>query len=89
MTEKKVPERRCIGCMTSRPKKDLIRIAADADGLHIDPSGKMPGRGAYLCRNGECAMLALKKNAFGRSLRTEVSRQQAEELAAQIAELSR
>ena len=89
MTEKKVPERRCIGCMTSKPKAELIRIVADADGLHIDPSGKMPGRGAYLCRNGECAMLAVKKNAFGRNLKTEISRQQAEALAAQIAELSR
>ena len=54
MTEKKVPERRCIGCMTSRPKQELIRIVADENGLHIDPSGKMPGRGAYLCRSEEC-----------------------------------
>ena len=89
MTEKKVPERRCIGCMTSRPKQELIRIVADANGLHIDPSGKMPGRGAYLCRSEECARLAVKKNAFGRNLKTEVSRQEAEALAEQIAELSR
>ena len=89
MTEKKVPERRCIGCMTSRPKQELIRIVADANGLHIDPSGKMPGRGAYLCRNAECAALAVKKNAFGRNLKTEVSRQEAEALAEQIAQLSR
>ena len=89
MSEKKVPERRCIGCMTSKPKAELIRIVADADGLHIDPSGKMPGRGAYLCRSEECARLAVKKNAFGRNLKTEVSRQEAEALAEQIAELSR
>ena len=89
MTEKKVPERRCIGCMTSKPKQELIRIVADENGLHIDPSGKMPGRGAYLCRNGECAKLAVKKNAFGRNLRAEITRQQAEEFAEQIAELSR
>ena len=89
MTEKKVPERRCIGCMTSRPKQELIRIVADANGLHIDPSGKMSGRGAYLCRSEECARLAVKKNAFGRNLKTEVTRQEAEALAEQIAELSR
>ena len=75
MTEKKVPERR--------------RIVADGNGLHIDPSGKMPGRGAYLCRNEECAKMALKKNAFGRNLKTEVSRQQAESIVEQIAQLSR
>ena len=51
--------------------------------------GKMPGRGAYLCRSEECARLAVKKNAFGRNLKTEVSRQEAEALAEQIAELSR
>ena len=89
MTEKKVPERRCIGCMTSKPKQELIRIVADESGLHIDPSGKMPGRGAYLCKSAECAKLAVKKNAFGRNLKTEVSRQEAEALAEQIAQLSR
>ena len=89
MSEKKVPERRCIGCMQSKPKKELLRIVADEDGLHIDTSGKMPGRGAYLCRNGECAKLAVKKNAFGRNLKTDISRQQAESLAEQIAQLCR
>ncbi len=88
MSEKKVPERRCIGCMTSRPKKELIRIVAGENGLQIDENGKMPGRGAYLCRNAECAQLALKKNAFGRNLKTEVTRQQAEQLAEQIAKLT-
>ena len=89
MTEKKVPERRCIGCMTSKPKAELIRIVASENGLQIDQSGRMPGRGAYLCRSEECARLALKKNAFGRNLRAEVTRQQAEDLARQIAELFR
>ena len=89
MSEKKVPERRCIGCMTSKPKKELIRIVAGPDGLQIDTNGKMPGRGAYLCRSEECMRLALKKNAFGRNLKTEVSRQQAESLAEQIAALCR
>ena len=88
MTEKKVPERRCIGCMQSRPKKDLIRIVASDEGLQIDPKGKLPGRGAYLCPNIECGKLALKKNAFGRNLKKEVSRQEAEELIQQIAQLS-
>ena len=89
MSEKKVPERRCIGCMTSKPKKELIRIVAGPDGLQIDTNGKMPGRGAYLCRSEECAKLAVKKNAFGRNLKTEISRQQAESLAEQIAQLCR
>ena len=75
--------------MKSKPKQELVRIVADGNGLHIDPSGKMPGRGAYLCRSEECAKLALKKNAFGRNLKTEVTRQQAQALAEQIADLCR
>ena len=53
MSEKKVPERRCIGCMQSKPKSELIRIVASEDGLHIDISGKMPGTfaGARNARN--------------------------------------
>ena len=86
MKEKKVPERRCIGCMSSRPKQELLRIVAGADGLKIDPSGRMPGRGAYLCKNSECVKLAVKKNAFARNLKADVSKQQAEQLAEQIAQ---
>ena len=89
MSEKKVPQRRCIGCMESKPKKELIRIVATPEGLEIDTHGKMPGRGAYLCRSEECARLAIKKNAFGRNLKTEVTRQEAEALAERIAELCR
>ncbi len=60
--EKYVPMRRCIGCMQSRPKEDLIRLTAGADGLVIDESGKAPGRGFYLCRGSEkCVRLAVKK----------------------------
>lgn len=87
MNVKKTPERRCIGCMQSRPKRELIRIVAAEDGLHIDESGRMPGRGCYLCRSAECYQAALKKNAFGRSLKAEVSREQAQSIAEQIAGL--
>lgn len=88
MAEKKVPERRCIGCMEVKPKKELIRVVAAPEGLQIDKSGKLPGRGAYLCPSESCARLALKKNAFGRNLKTEVSREEAEAVIQAIAELS-
>ena len=89
MSEKKVPERRCIGCMQSRPKQELVRIVSGPEGLQIDRSGRMPGRGCYLCPSESCAQLAIKKNAFGRNLRTEVSRQEAQRVAEQIACLSK
>ena len=50
MPQKKIPMRQCIGCQTSRPKKELVRVVRGPDGtISIDTVGKKPGRGAYLC----------------------------------------
>ena len=87
---KKIPMRKCTGCGEMKEKKSLIRIVRTPEGeIKLDRTGKMNGRGAYLCRSEECAKLAVKKNAFGRNLKTEISRQQAESLAEQIAQLCR
>ena len=51
---KKVPMRRCVGCMESKPKKELIRIAGYEGEVSLDPTGKAKGRGAYLCPNRQC-----------------------------------
>ena len=42
---KKTPMRRCVGCMTSKPKNELTRIACYEGEVHVDPSGKAKGRG--------------------------------------------
>lgn len=69
MKVKKVPMRRCVGCMESKPKKELIRLVADEEGgLHVDATGKANGRGAYLCPSSDCFALARKRRAIGRSL---------------------
>ena len=44
MAEKKIPMRRCIGCMTSYPKNTLIRIAYDGQQLTVDTTGRARGR---------------------------------------------
>ena len=50
-----------------------MRIVRTADGdVRIDPSGRVPGRGAYLCGAKECLALALKANKLGRALRCDV-----------------
>lgn len=55
------PERRCVICGEHREKKDMLRIARDKDGLvRIDETGKLGGRGAYLCGSGECVNAFLK-----------------------------
>lgn len=50
-----------------------MRIVRRPDGeVVVDPSGRAPGRGAYICRNLACLELALKKKQLARSLKTPV-----------------
>jgi predicted RNA-binding protein YlxR (DUF448 family) len=70
---KKIPMRQCIGCMASKPKKELIRIVKTKEGeIKIDPTGKTSGRGAYICNNIECLEKICKKKALNRSFSQEV-----------------
>ena len=58
---KSVPARMCIACREMKPKRDMLRIVKNAEGeIKLDFSGKAPGRGAYICNNGEC-IAKLKK----------------------------
>ncbi len=68
MKTKKIPMRRCVGCMESKPKRELIRIVADNGIPKIDESGKANGRGIYLCPDEGCYIKARKKKAIGRGL---------------------
>lgn len=79
---KKVPMRRCAGCGSSKPKQELVRVAAAEDGkLLLDRTGKAGGRGLYLCKgSGECLALAKKKRAFSRGLHQEIRPDAIEEL---------
>jgi len=80
------PRRRCVGCGRVAPKSELIRIAAVSDEdvpgrLAVrDRAGTMPGRGAYLCRDGgsdepdaACLALALRRRGIARALRCTVT----------------
>jgi hypothetical protein len=77
---KKTPMRRCVGCMESKPKNQLIRIAGFEGVVSIDPTGKAKGRGVYICRNQGCFRLAQKKKAIGRGLQMEVPLEEMERL---------
>ena len=62
-----------MSCRTSSEKKSLVRVVRTADGdVRFDPTGKAPGRGAYLCGAKECVALAAKANKLGRALRCEI-----------------
>ena len=65
------PARTCVACRTERPKRELVRIVRTPAGiLLLDPTGKVAGRGAYLCADGTCRAAALKKGAIERALKS-------------------
>ena len=67
--QKKVPQRQCMGCRERMAKRDLIRIVRQPDGnVSLDFSGKLNGRGAYVCLNPECLKKAQRSKALERSL---------------------
>ncbi len=52
---KKIPMRTCIACRTEKPKAEMLRIVRNAAGeIRLDFSGKLPGRGAYICNDEAC-----------------------------------
>jgi hypothetical protein len=51
---KHVPQRTCVGCREILPKRTLVRIVRTAEGVKIDPTGKLAGRGAYLHNKRSC-----------------------------------
>ena len=67
--QKKIPQRQCMGCRERREKRQLIRVVRKTDGeVSLDFSGKMNGRGAYLCPDPECLKKAIRSKALDRSL---------------------
>ncbi len=59
-----------MGCRKISDKGDLVRVVRTPEGLvTVDRSGRMNGRGAYLCRSRECLAKAQKSGALSRALK--------------------
>lgn len=67
LTAKHIPCRKCIGCREMLPKGNLIRIVKQDGVLTVDTSGKMDGRGAYVCKNAACIATVKKKRGLERA----------------------
>jgi len=71
MKTKKIPSRICVGCKQPKEKQSMIRVVKNAEqGVSLDETGRMNGRGAYICKNTACLELALKSKGLERSLKT-------------------
>ena len=73
MAEKKTPMRKCIGCNEMKDKRELIRIVRNSEGvMNVDPSGKLSGRGAYICKCTDCFDAAVKAKRLERAFKTRI-----------------
>jgi hypothetical protein len=58
---KHTPQRTCVGCRCSRALPDLLRLVCTPQGeVLLDRSGRLPGRGAYVCCDVVCLRKALQ-----------------------------
>lgn len=65
-----IPQRTCIACRTVRPKRELVRVVRTPEGdVKVDETGKLSGRGAYLCPQHSCWEAALQRQRLGKALR--------------------
>ena len=74
---KQLPERTCMGCNVKKTKKEFIRIVKNKENeINIDRTGKMQGRGAYICDNIECLEKLVKskrlEKVFGIKISNEI-----------------
>lgn len=69
---KHIPQRTCVGCRVVLAKRQMLRIVRTADGVRVDPTGKLAGRGAYLHDKRSCWERGLK-GALAHALKTELS----------------
>ena len=72
---KKIPLRQCVGCSEMKSKKEMLRVLKTAEGeVTLDTTGKLNGRGAYLCKDAECLKKAIKHKGIERSLKMEIDK---------------
>lgn len=90
MKNKKVPMRQCVGCRELRNKKDLLRILKTPDNNVIfDDTGRMNGRGAYICPSVECLKKARRTKAIERSLDISIPDEVYDAIERQMSELDK
>lgn len=82
---KKIPMRKCVGCQEMKSKKEMIRILKTAqDDIILDATGKKNGRGAYICKSGECLDRAVKNHGVERSLKMSIPQEVYDNLKKEI-----
>jgi len=81
MKSRKPPLRTCLGCGLEADKRELVRFVRTPDGeVHADPSGKLNGRGGYVCARSECFEAAVRRKRFATALHANLREEDVERL---------
>lgn len=64
-----IPLRMCVVCRQMKAKSELLRIVKKDGEFSLDIAGKLPGRGAYICRGGNCCESFEKQRSFERAFK--------------------
>ncbi len=76
------PRRMCVVCRQMKEKPQLIRVVKNKDGIFkVDETGKLPGRGAYVCREGGCIDRLEKVRGLERAFKGTVPQEIKKEIA--------
>ena len=88
MKVKKVPRRLCVACQSVGAKRELLRIVRSPEGqVSLDPVGKKPGRGVYVCKTKECLEKAIKEKRLEKGLRVPIDEATRQDLLREIESL--
>lgn len=77
---KKIPMRTCVVTKEKLPKRELIRVVRTENGVIVDPTGKVNGRGAYLKLDKEVILKAKNSKVLDRHLEVVVPKNVYDEL---------
>ena len=71
--KRKTPLRMCMGCGEMKPKKELVRVVKTPDDeVLMDLTGRVNGRGAYICPNAQCLKIARKSKRIEKSFQMQI-----------------
>ena len=81
---KHVPMRMCAVSREKLPKSELVRFVKTEDGIVLDESGKLKGRGLNMKPDVEIVELAIKKKVFSRAFGKEPTEIELERIMEQV-----
>ncbi len=78
------PFRMCVVCRQMKPKGELLRVVKYDGEFAVDTQGKKPGRGAYICKSGDCTQKFEKQRSFERAFKGAVPPQLKENIKKEL-----